>query len=164
VGVVPADASVSLAPTVHPRPCGTQYDNVHAAAAAAACCCVCCLQIRDLVHVFHKQKREYKMLHDYRAAGGQMPPVTDSYQVEKLRKKLAMEHEKGTVDRIRVWVSTHEPRTFKPFSLAASCPSQSGYCSWLSASCSPLRHVMVLLCFGAWGGGVYTIHGYGTLL
>jgi hypothetical protein len=70
-----------------------------AAAAAAAAAAVCCLQIRDLVQVFHKQKREYKLMYDYRAAGGQMPPVTDGYQVETLRKKLAKEYEKGWYSR-----------------------------------------------------------------
>lgn len=61
------------------------------------------MQIRDLVMTFHQKRREYRLMYEFRAAGGQMPPIHDGYQGEALRKKLTREYEQGTTLRFKVF-------------------------------------------------------------
>jgi hypothetical protein len=56
------------------------------------------VQIRDLIVCFHKNRLEFKLLYDYRNAGGQMPPPHDTMQFEALKRRLVSQHEAGVCD------------------------------------------------------------------
>lgn len=64
----------------------------------AALLVVLLVQIRDVVVTFHKHRLEFKLLHDYRNSGGQMPPPHDTMQFETLKRRLVSQHEAGVCE------------------------------------------------------------------
>lgn len=56
--------------------------------------------IRDLIVCFHKNRLEFKLLYDYRNAGGQMPPPHDTMQFEALKRRLVSQHEAGKIKKL----------------------------------------------------------------
>lgn len=53
------------------------------------------LQLRDVFHLFNKQKRQFTLLSAHRNKGGTMPPINDQKAIRIVSERLVKQDEQG---------------------------------------------------------------------